>query len=301
MDNVYKNTVVALGMFDGVHIGHAALLRRAAQIAKASNAKAIAFTFAEHPQNLFGYPVQRLTNMAERKELIAGMGMQTDAIPFTRELANLSPQAFTTFLAQRFLGLQCIVVGYNYTFGANAQGTAQILKSLFAAQNIHVEILPAVQYGGEAVSSSRIRAALSYGDMPSVTAMLGRYYHLSGIVGMGQQIGRSLGFPTANLQTESDRALPRDGVYASLAVWGGEVYPAVTNIGKNPTVGGQTRTVETHVLEEIPDLYGRELTIFFCEYLRQEQKFASKAALSAQIEQDGNNALRILAAHGLAE
>ncbi|MCL2672207.1 MAG: bifunctional riboflavin kinase/FAD synthetase [Clostridiales bacterium] len=293
MQQTHKNTTLTLGMFDGVHKGHAALLQRAAEIAHTQNATPIAFTFTNHPQELFNKPLQRLTNTAERRELIEKQGVHTDAIPFTNEIAAFTPKTFTQFLQERYPNLQSIVVGYNYTFGARAGGTAQMLQTLLAPR-IKVEILPPVTHEGEPVSSSRIREALARADIAAATAMLGRYYNLSGTVQTGRQIGRSMGFPTANLHPEPTRALPRDGVYATLAVWGSEAYPAITNVGHNPTVGGQTRKVETHILEEIPDLYNRELTIFFCAYLRPEQKFPSKSALSAQLERDADNALRIL-------
>jgi len=293
MQITHKNTILTLGMFDGVHRGHAALLQRAADLARKENATPIAFTFTNHPQELFNKPLQRLTNTAERCELIEKRGIQYDAIPFTNEIAALSPQAFTELLQARYPNLHSIVVGYNYTFGARAGGTAPLLRNLLAPQ-INVEIVPPVTHEGEPISSSRIREALARADIEAATAMLGRYYNLSGTVRQGRQIGRSMGFPTANLHPEPNRALPRDGVYATLAVWGSEAYPAITNVGHNPTVGGQTRKVETHILEEIPELYDRELTIFFCAYLRPEQKFPGKSALSTQLERDADAALRVL-------
>ena len=287
-------TVLALGMFDGMHLGHKKLIDTAVLLAKHNKLQPACFTFSNHPQELFGGKVARLITNEERTKIMKRLGVERiEEVEFTREIAGLSPERFLDMLRDRF-DPQIIVAGYNYTFGKGKKGNAELLSKLAPQKDVGVAIVPAVTVGKQPVSSTRIRELLEKGDVSSVQLLLGRTYTLEGTVVEDRRIGRTIGFPTANIEPDLSRAIPMDGVYVSMAELGGEVLPAVTNIGTNPTVGGTERTIETNIFDFDGDIYGKELRVHFVKRLRPVMTFAGLDELKAQIAKDSAQARKYL-------
>lgn len=289
--------VIALGMFDGVHIGHRALLTRAVEIAGRMGCKSVAYTFSNHPRVLFGRPPRLLTTPEERRERILGLGVDIVHMePFDRITASLSPKAFLDGLTREY-EVRAMVVGFNYAFGQGGQGNARTLQAYGSERGFEVHVIEPVAYEGEPVSSTRIRELLESGDLCTANAMLCAPYSLCGTVTSNRGIGKSIGFPTANILPPPDKVLPRSGVYVSTVAYQGVRHAAVTNIGDNPTVSGKFTTVETHVLDFQGDLYGRELCVEFRVWLRDEVRFPGKTELAQQIERDTASARAWLREH----
>ena len=272
-------------MFDGVHVGHQALLRQAAEAARALSAQTVAFTFTDAPGKLLHLPVIPLSTPDQRTRWLQEAGAdRVDMVDFTQSFADLSPEDFVGYLRERY-DIAALAAGFNYTFGQYGVGTAETLRALGEEHGFQVLIAEPVLVDGAPVSSTRIRACVGGGGMEAAQALLGRPYTLTGPVVSARGIGHVLGYPTANLDT-GEQLLPPDGVYATLALVDGIVYPAVTNVGKNPTVTGRQRTVETYLLDEDLSLYGAELSVGFLSRLREERTFATLDALAGQIGRD---------------
>ena len=287
-----SRSVLALGMFDGVHLGHRALIRQAAEAARRLGAEAVAFTFTDAPGKLLHLPVISLSTPAQRVSWLKEAGAdRVDMVDFTQSFADLSPEGFLAYLRERY-DVAALAAGFNYTFGRYGAGTAETLKQLGAEHGFPVLIAEPVLLDGEPVSSTRIRARISEGAMEAAEALLGRPYTLTGSVVSARHIGHTLGYPTANLET-GEQLLPRDGVYATYAVLDGAACPAVTNVGRNPTVAGRRRTVETFILDGAPSLYGAELSVAFLPRIREERSFPSLEALSRQIGEDVKTAKKL--------
>lgn len=280
------SAVVALGMFDGVHIGHRALVEATLADAKENRAVPAVYTFANHPMEILGGGVRLLCSARERGAILRSLGIEEIVSePFTRELAALPPEAFVDMLLGRW-DVRELVVGYNYTFGERGLGTPETLERLGCEKGFMVRVVPPVLYEGEPVSSTRVREAVERGDMPLAEAMLSRKYALSGKVVQNKRIGRRIGFPTANIEADPRRVIPKDGVYATYAYVGGAAYRAVTNVGTNPTVHGEKMSVETHILDFDQDIYGADLTIAFRFFIRGEVMFEDVEAMKRQIAAD---------------
>lgn len=278
--------VVALGMFDGVHLGHRALMARLCKEAERLNAVPAVYTFSNHPLEVLGGSVRMLSGMRERNQLLRTLGAEeVESVPFTREMAAMSTEGFVDVLLERW-AVRALVVGYNYTCGDRGAGTPDTLAQIGARRGFTVTVVEPVLYEGEPVSSSRIREAVERGDVSLAEKLLGRRYTLGGKVVQNKRVGSRIGFPTANIELDIKRAIPADGVYASYAFVGGSAYRAVTNIGTNPTVHGEKRTIETHIIDFSADIYGETLVIAFRKYLRGELTLDTLEALKAQIALD---------------
>ncbi|PSN11973.1 bifunctional riboflavin kinase/FAD synthetase [filamentous cyanobacterium CCT1] len=329
-------TAIALGNFDGVHLGHQAVIgsvvpiagkaappfnpgssdrpgsalrglsnRQRAQ-AGASPAQAMeapvtpvptVMTFFPHPQEFFsGQARPLLTPLPEKAAQISRLGIeQLVLLPFDQHLANLSPEDFVESLLINQLRVTSISVGKDFCFGKRRQGSVDDLKTLAARHGVQVHITPLTCLGTERISSSRIRQALATADLATARALLGRPYSLTGRVVQGQQLGRTLGFPTANLLLPAEKFLPQTGVY-SVWVQGATqtphtLLPAVMNLGNRPTVKGVALTAEVHVLNWTGNLYGKTLDVHLHNFLRSEQRFDSLADLKAQIQRDCQQSL----------
>ena len=293
-----NRTVVALGMFDGVHIGHRALLRRAAETAHAWGDEAVVFTYSNHPKELFSGTFHYVGTQQQRETLIRDCGCdRVDSIPFDTAFASMTPEAFLDWLWTRYAqNISAIVVGYDYRFGCRASGDPQLLCTLSKPYGIEVIVVGEVDYRGRPCASTRVREAIHKGDMPEAEAMLGRPFVLCGTVVHAKALARRYGCPTANLDAGM-QILPKDGVYATVLVFEGRQYDAVTNVGTNPTVHGLRRTVETHAIDADLDLYGRRIGVAFFERLRDEKVFADADALFAQIRADAETAKKVLRKH----
>src|SRR5437763_1262380 len=257
-------SVLTLGNFDGAHLGHQAIVRRAVARARESAGLAVALTFEPHPVAVLapGRAPLMLQTLHDRLASLAGLGVDVTVIQrFTRAFAALDPEAFVRDFLLRHLELEHVVVGYNVNFGRDRAGTSETLRTLGARLGFQVEVVGPVKAvgDGEQVSSTRLRALLQAGDMSSARALLGRPYTLRGRVVAGDRRGRTLGFPTANLHLRAGLLLPPDGVYAVGVEVDGRMREAVLNVGVRPTFAGRQRTVEVHLLDFSGDLYRRWL------------------------------------------
>jgi riboflavin kinase / FMN adenylyltransferase len=313
LSTIKTPTSVALGNFDGVHQGHRQVIcptfsavsatasmnvAHTADISKAialepTHPLATVVTFTPHPQEFFtGQRRALLTPLAEKAHYLKALGVeQLVLLPFDCALASLTPEEFVEKILVRHLQAQQISVGQDFRFGCQRSGTTEDLRSIAATYNIPVSVTPLHTCEGDRISSSAIRQALEQGNIQQANQLLGRTYTLVGEVVQGQQLGRTIGFPTANLQIPPEKFLPRQGVYSVWVQVGGWDSPAtpqpgVMNIGYRPTVNGTQQTVEVHLLDWMGDLYGQTLVVSLESFLRSEQKFGSLDDLKRQIAQD---------------
>ena len=295
-----EKTVIALGFFDGVHIGHGALLRKTVERARELDIAAhgaaehriapAAFTFDRAPEEFVtGVPVPLLTTVAERCALIRALyGIENTIVaPFDRAMMTLPWRDFLEQLVER-RGAAWLVAGHDYRFGYKNEGTPEILRDWCAAHGLGCDIIPKVVLRGVTVSSTHIRALVESGDMEEAAAFLGHPYAVTGVVTHGRGIGTRRLFPTVNLTPEPSRVVPKHGVYAARATLpDGGIFAGVTNVGVRPTVSSDgTVSIETHLIDYSGDLYGKEIKVDFLRRLREERKFATTEELHRQIEQD---------------
>ena len=279
-------TIATIGNFDGVHLGHRALLAQTRALADVSGAAAIALTFDPAPRDLLrpGNPILRLQTLDDRARSLLEAGLDAVVIdPFDHALAGLEPSVFATKILRDRLRAVGIVIGWDFRFGRGRTGDADTLRS---ALGVPVISVPAQHLEGDVLSSSRIRQALVEGDVTSAARWLGRPHRVVGTVIHGDQRGRTLGFPTANVDPRTP-LVPADGVYA-VRVSAGELehWPGVANVGVRPTFGPGRRGIEVHLLGFAGDLYGRVLAVDFVARLREERRFESSDALLRQIRTD---------------
>jgi riboflavin kinase/FMN adenylyltransferase len=285
----FAGAAVAIGNFDGVHVGHRALALRALELARAQGLQAVALTFEPHPSAVVGQGAPpRVSSLARRCELLAALGLDAVVVePFTRELAALPPEAFVDQILLGALHARAIVVGYDFHYGAARAGTIDTLRAHGTRTSTEIAIVAPVEVDGIVASSSKIRAALHDGDVSTANRLLGRPWDIDGTVIHGAKRGRAIGIPTANIAPTSDLPLAL-GIYAcTLAVDTGPPLPAVASLGTNPTfVEGGPPVLEVHVLDWDGDLYDRQVRTTFVARLRGEQKFDSVDALLVQIHRD---------------
>ena len=283
-----NKTIYALGFFDGVHLGHQALLSRCRELARQHDCRAGVVTFLGHPDEVVTGKKMSLINTAQdRRRLLTQYGMETAVeLTFDENLMKLSWQDFYQKLRTEYhaAGLVC---GEDFRFGFRGQGNAELLKQACAADGIPCSVIPQQTLDGITVSSTHIRSLLEQGRIEEAEQFLGHRHIFTGIVVKGQQLGRRLGTPTANLSLPEELLCLPFGVYICRAKGEGIDCPAVTNIGTRPTVEGETVTVEPWLLDYEGDLYGKELTLEFYRYLRPERKFPSLAELQEEILKNG--------------
>ncbi|MBI4782303.1 MAG: bifunctional riboflavin kinase/FAD synthetase [Oscillatoriophycideae cyanobacterium NC_groundwater_1537_Pr4_S-0.65um_50_18] len=298
-------TSVALGNFDGIHRGHRQVIQpifseilgrnsldEATMAASTAQPLATVVSFCPHPQEFFtGQRRLLLTPLAEKIHYLKAIGVeQFVLLPFDQYLACLNPQEFVEKILIQRLQVKQISIGQDFRFGQKRAGTAADLQAIATQYHIPVTIAPLHTCEGERISSSAIRHNLEQGNVPQANLLLGRPFTLLGQVVQGQQLGRTIGFPTANLQVPEEKFLPRQGVYSVWVQVGGleedTRLPGVMNIGNRPTVNGIQQTIEVHLLDWSGDLYGQTLAVSLDSFLRSEQKFASLDDLKAQIAQD---------------
>jgi riboflavin kinase/FMN adenylyltransferase len=291
-----RETLLTVGVFDGVHLGHKYLVSKLQEEAGRKNLLSGVVTFRQHPEELL-LPRTRLpflTRFEERIHLLEKEGVNVIILlSFTAELAQLSARQFVSLL-QEYLRMRGLVIGPDSTLGKGREGNADVLQKLGQDMNFSVTVVPPLVINGEVVSSTAIRKALADGDMRRVHGLTGSPFSLQGRVVAGAGRGVGLGFPTANLDISSKQALPPDGVYATWAHIDGKSYQAMANIGKTPTFGGTERTVETYIVGYQGDLYGRELKVDFIAWLRDEKKFDTVDALQKQMAEDVRQGRAIL-------
>lgn len=292
-------SVVTSGTFDGVHLGHQKILRRLQELATRKQGETVLLTYWPHPRLILqpdDKSLRLLTTLSEKVKLLEEMGVDHLIIlPFTNELSQMSSEDFIRDILVDKIQTKTLVIGYDHKFGKNREGSFEYLQSHSHLFGFAIEEISRQDVDDLGVSSTKIRTALAQGDISTANKYLGRPYDLSGQVVKGQQIGRSLGFPTANIQIAEDyKLLPRDGAYAVHAEVNSIQYKAILNIGDRPTVDGQKKTIEAHLIDFERDLYGQELRIFFQEFLREEKKFENLDALKNQLVVDRERAIFIL-------
>ncbi len=283
-------TVVVLGNFDGVHLGHQLLLDKAEEIAREEKLKKAIFTFNPHPSFVLSgrEPVDMILTIEEKERIMAEKGIDYYLeFPFSKETALMSPEAFITDILINRLQAKVIVIGADYRFGHKRAGDYKMLIAYSENHDFDVIVVHKLKQDHLDISSSWIREALKSGNMEKAAALMGRPFSFTGEVLHGRQIGHKIGCPTANLKPDPSKVLPPLGVYASGAWIDGVYFRAVTSVGKNPTIAeGQSVTVETHVLDFSGDLYGKIITVELLKHLRPEAKFDSLDALIFQIKDD---------------
>ena len=293
------NAVVTSGTFDGVHVGHQRILARLREVAQAPNGgPAVVITYWPHPRLVLGPPLshsaplelQLLNTLDERIEKLAAFGVEYLLIvPFTREFAEWTSEQYLQELLLKTVGARQLVIGYDHRFGKNREGGFDYLSRHAARYGLSVEEIPREDVDAVGVSSTRIRQALRAADMATANRYLGYHYPLTGRVVAGQQLGRTIGYPTANLElTEPLKLVPARGIYAVWAITAaGGRYAAMLSIGVRPTVGeGLAQTIEVNLLDFSANLYGQLLTLEFVAWLRAEEKYEGLEALKAQLARD---------------
>ena len=288
-----EKVIFALGFFDGVHLGHQALLTACKALAQSRGCIPGAVTFATHPETLIaGQSPMLINTVQDRQRLLRAFGMETVLVlPFDRALQTTHWSAFLTQLMDS--GAAGFVCGSDFRFGAGGSGTAKKLSAFCESRNLPCSIVPQQFLQGIRISSTQIRQLIEGADMETAAVFLGHPHVLTGTVVQGRGLGHTIGIPTANIQVPQGVLLPKAGVYACMALADGKQYLAVTNIGSRPTVDGHHVTVEPWLLDFEGDLYGRELTLTFHAYLREEQKFPTLEELKVQIRKDAAKTRKI--------
>ena len=283
-----KDTLLTIGVFDGVHLGHRSLISELLKQAARRHLLSGVVTFRQHPEDMLssGKKLPFLTDIATRIKLLQDEGVDFIVpLSFTTTLARLNARQFTSLL-QKHLKMRGLVVGLDFALGKQREGDTVALQKLGNEMGFSVTIVPPLEINSEIVSSTTIRKAMADGDMKKVRDRTGRYFSLHGKVVTGAGRGEGLGFPTANLDVNSGQALPPDGVYTGLAHVNGKIYQSMTNVGKDPTFGKNERTIEAYLLNYSGDLYGHELSVDFVAKLRDEIKFKDAGELKKQVAED---------------
>ncbi len=289
--------VVAIGNFDGVHQGHRAILREAIQCARVAGGSAFALTFDPLPASLLdpAHAPPLIMTPAEKLELLRLSGIDgVIVLDFTAEFSRIPPRDFVRDYLLGRIGARVVVVGHSVSFGHGRAGNAAAMVEFGREFGFDTIVVGPVKIDEMEVSSSKIRLLIQEGDLRRAARLLGRYHFLSGRVVRGRERGRSLGFPTANLESET-QCIPADGVYAGRVVLSDGVYPAIANIGLRPTFAEKQRSIEAHLFDFDRDLYGERIKLELVERIRGERRFDSPAALAAQIALDLSRAREILA------
>lgn len=281
-----RPTAITLGNFDGLHQGHRALIQLTKEFAKEENLESVVFSFAPHPMLVFQKKKDFALIMSPAEKCFAMEQMGVDTYveyPFDQEFAATSAYDFAVKLLFERMQCKVLVVGENYHFGSQRSGDYATLRRLGEEHGVKVIAVPSVQYDGVRISSSRIRQCLLDQELEAANTMLTTPYFILGQVKEGKKLGRTIGFPTVNIEAHPLKLFPPNGVYATKTLYQGKYYYGVTNIGKNPTVNGEQKIIETYLFDFDQMIYGETLQIFFYKFLRSEKKFADVEELQAQI------------------
>jgi riboflavin kinase / FMN adenylyltransferase len=295
-----RKSTVTVGTFDGVHEGHKSLISTLVSEAKKCNARSVLVTFDPHPRDIINpqHSLGLLTTLEERAEILSDLGLdEMVVIPFTRDFSLLSSSDFIKKYIVEKIGLTCFVIGYDHHFGRDREGSYETVVQIGKESNFSVRLVQAHEVSKHTVSSTVVRKALLFeGNVALAQTYLGHPYRLEGTVVNGDQRGRTIGFPTANIKPENAKKIvPKNGVYAVRALVQGEYYGGMMNIGVRPTVTeGQEKTIEVHLFDFNETIYGKKMTIDFISRLRDEMKFSGIQELISQLKTDKNSALKIV-------
>lgn len=285
----FQKAVITIGTFDGVHLGHAQIMHQLVQTAKEINGQSVVITFYPHPRNVVSADaIQILTTQEEKYFILERLGVDhLVEVPFDKYFAEQSPENYIRdFLVSNFHP-QVIITGYDHRYGKNRAGDYKLLESFGKEYNFSVKEIPAEVLEHITISSTIIRNALKDGDVKKAAHNLGYAYTLAGVVVEGNKMGRTIGFPTANIQPDSEEKLiPANGVYAVKVGLGDEYYFGMMNIGVRPTVNGKHRTIEVNIFDFDRDIYGEKISVQFIDRIRDERKFENLDALKLQLKED---------------
>lgn len=283
-----RGSSVTIGNFDGVHLGHRALIEDAVDVASARRLKSVVLSFEPHPVKILAPAAAPLliNTAAQKTELLGKLGLDALVLQrFDKKFAALSPQSFVRRCLHQHLSARHVFVGYDFTFGRKREGHVEMLMDWGRQLDIAVHIVPARLLGGTLISSTTIRRLVAAGEVAKAATLLARPFFIDGTVVHGENRGGELGIHTANLATANE-LLPADGVYATWVHFAGRLFKSVTNIGFNPTFGNEKRSCETHIFHFDRKIYGKKLRLLFVERIREERKFPSQQALVDQIRKD---------------
>lgn len=291
--------VVTSGTFDGVHIGHRVILDRVKEIAHKNGGESVLITFWPHPRMILQpdtHGLRLLSTFEEKAELIRAMGIDhLIRISFTRDFSEMSSEDFIQKILRKQIGTERLVIGYDHRFGKNREGSFEHLSANADRYGFVVEEIPRQDIDNIGVSSTKIRNALQSGDVATANSYLGRDYAITGIVARGDQIGRTIGFPTANIVVQENyKLIPEDGIYAVRVGFREQLYQAMLYIGKRPTIDGVHRVIEVNIFDFEADIYGEYLTIHFVSWIRGDMRFDDLHGLKNQLMADKEAAISIL-------
>ncbi len=284
-----EETVVALGNFDGVHLGHQEIIHRTVESARAAGLKSAVFTFSNHTSTILPNmkPVKNILYEEDKLRIIEEMGVDYMIdIPFTKEILSMKAEDFISGILVEKLRIKEAYCGFNYTFGYKAEGTPKVLMEEGLKHGFGIHVQEPFMIDDKVVSSTWIRELISKGEMEECSKLMGRVYSIGGKVIEGNRLGRTIGFPTCNLVVDETMVTPPNGVYISMCTLRGEKHRAVTNVGNKPTVGDYAKNIETHIFDFDEEIYGEEIRVEFIKHVRDERKFAGIDELKAQIEKD---------------
>lgn len=298
--NSCEETVIVLGNFDGVHLGHKRLIESCVDRAKALGLKSLCFTFSNHPKNMFAEVnggkddellVRFISSSDEKLKYIEKLGIDfAISIPFNEKIMKVPAKDFATHILAERLNAKAIFCGFNYRFGYKAGGDVDLLMETGRQYGIEIDIQPAVKINGEIVSSSLVRERIESGKMEEASMLLGRPYTITGKVTRGNGIGKKIGSPTANINIEAERIVPPNGVYYSGIEIGGSRYRGISNLGVKPTIGNYAKSIETNIFGFEGELYNCEISVGLYKWKRPEIKFSNTSELAEQIKSDAASA-----------
>lgn len=284
-----KPLALSLGMFDGVHLGHQSIISELNRIAAEKNLESAVLTFWPHPRLVFNpnEDLKLLNTLEEKTVLLENFGIENLFLKnFDEEFRNLTGEAFIRQILVEKLNVKHLIVGHDHVFGKNRSGDFQLLENLAPELGFEVEQMEAVIIHNNNISSTKVRNALLEGDIKEANLMLGYSYNLTGNVVHGKKIGRTIGYPTANIETDSLKLLPKKGAYIVEVLLEGNVYKGMLSIGTNPTVNGEKLTTEVYILDFNEDIYGKEITVKFRDFLHDEIKFEGLEKLIERLDED---------------
>ena len=286
-----ENAVVTIGTFDGVHFGHQKIIRRLCELAKATGGESVILTFFPHPRLIIDPENQHLkmiNTIDEKAKILAGLGVDHLIItPFTRDFSNLSPAEYIKQILVDTIGVKNLIVGYDHRFGKDRLGGMVDLQKFAGLYDFAIEEIAEQDINDVAVSSTKIRTALLDGDVALASTYLGYYFSIHGRVIKGDKIGRTIGFPTANIFVEETyKLIPSDGIYAVTVELNGVSFKGMAYIGQRPTINGMTRNIEVNIFDFSQEIYGQDITMNFLQFLRADVKFTGLEALKEQLGKD---------------
>lgn len=288
-DGITKDdNYIVLGSFDGLHMGHLTLMNKAKEVAKKFNGKSMVFSFRNHPLSFIKPEIapKLLMSTSEKIRVVEQLGIDIFClVDFNKAFMEIEPERFIELLCEKY-NAKGIIVGFNYKFGHKNKGNVTMLQKLQEVYNFKLYVLDPCKYQGEIVSSSRIREEISKGQVEAANEMIGREYFLEGKVVHGKKLGRTIGFPTANLDYKDIYVLPKIGVYYTNVLVNNVIYKGITSVGHNPTVNGNKLTIETYILDFNEDIYALDIRVYFIERIRDEEKFNSIQDLMNQLTKD---------------